>query len=138
MDYDELHLIWIFLTIDSPLFIKLICAYIFSILCKNIFELLYLTLIWNASCKELQRNYFIKNLAGTKNLTSNTGYDLNIVTRNIYISSSIKTICIRILLTAVNTEQNGLWWVAWHMLFLNNWNPFIQNNNIWVYINYCM
>ena len=49
MKYDESHCKWSFWTIDSHLFIKLICGFISSISCKIDFWLLFLTLTWHAS-----------------------------------------------------------------------------------------
>ena len=58
--------------------------------------------------------------------------------KKIIISLSILNIRLRTSLEAVNPKPNDLWWVASHMKFLNNCQPFIHKINTWVYIKYFM
>ena len=66
MAYDESHHKQSFQKMDSTLFIKLMCGYTSSILCKIFFVIICLTPTWNASCKKTARDYFL-NLVVTKN-----------------------------------------------------------------------
>ena len=57
-----------FLKIDSPLFIKILVGYTFSIVCKIEFWIFLLTPTSNASgLKKSQQHSFIKNMVGTDN-----------------------------------------------------------------------
>ena len=69
------------------------CGYKSSILCKIDFGLLCLTPTWGLFCKRnVQGKTFIKILAVTKNVTSNTVYCISIGTGNKIVSSCIKYI----------------------------------------------
>ena len=66
---------------DIPLFIKLIHGRTPNIIYMINFGIFCLTPRRNASRKKLQLNPIIKNLVGTKNLTQETVYCINIGTR---------------------------------------------------------
>ena len=69
----------------SEQFIILIRGYTSSILCKINFQVICLTMTFNAACKKMQQNAFIENLAGTENLTSNALYHITNSKIKIYI-----------------------------------------------------
>ena len=81
MTYDWLHCISSFWTIYSPLFIKLICGYTSSILCKIDFWIFFPDSNIECIMKKLQPNHFVKNLTGTQNCyiygTASNAYTIN-------------------------------------------------------------
>ena len=109
MNYDESHHTCSLWTIDNPLFIKPIHGYTASIVCKNNFEILLLTSIWNALCKKIATKYFHQKSEGNRKLNTKQSILYNHCREKTITYPNIKTTRLCNLLAAVNPESNVLW-----------------------------